>query len=179
MGSSQSSICPFPNQTRLDSVQDLSGKLGPSDFELTRVLGKGGFGKVFQVKKTSGFDSGGVFAMKIMKKAVIIKNPKETQHTKAERNILGSVKSDFICKLFYAFQTDEKLYLVMEFLEGGELFMLLEREQCLSEEDSGFYAAEIVIALEHLHAHGVIYRDLKPENVMLDKFGLFLSSNFI
>uniref|UniRef100_A0A915MZ26 Protein kinase domain-containing protein n=1 Tax=Meloidogyne javanica TaxID=6303 RepID=A0A915MZ26_MELJA len=103
-------------------------KVGPEDFQLLKVLGKGGYGKVFQVKKVSGTDRNKIFAMKVLKKATIIRNQKDTAHTKAERNILEAVKCPFICDLQYAFQTGGKLYLILEYLSGGELFMHLERE---------------------------------------------------
>lgn len=148
-------------------------KMTVNDFELMRMLGKGGFGKVFQVKKKNSPDENKIFAMKVLKKSSIVNSTKETQHTKSERNILGSINSEFICKLFYAFQTQEKLYFVLEFLEGGELFMLLDREGVLTEQDASFYSSEIIIALEHLHGFNIVYRDLKPENVMLDRYGMF------
>ncbi|KAL3077900.1 hypothetical protein niasHS_013429 [Heterodera schachtii] len=143
-------------------------KVGPEDFQLLKVLGKGGYGKVFQVRKVTGKDSGKIFAMKVLKKATVIRNQKDTAHTKAERNILEAVKSPFICDLQYAFQTGGKLYLILEYLSGGELFMHLEREGTFMEDTAAFYLAEIVIALEHLHRQGIIYRDLKPENILLD-----------
>uniref|UniRef100_T1DCI3 Ribosomal protein S6 kinase n=1 Tax=Cupiennius salei TaxID=6928 RepID=T1DCI3_CUPSA len=148
-----------------------SGKTGPKDFELLRVLGKGGYGKVFQVRKITGKDSGKVFAMKVLRKASIVKNKKDTAHTKAERNILEAVKHPFIVDLHYAFQTGRKLYLILEFLSGGELFMHLEREIMLMEETACFYLSEILLALQHLHHEGIIYRDLKPENILLDSEG--------
>uniref|UniRef100_A0A1I8BI82 Non-specific serine/threonine protein kinase n=1 Tax=Meloidogyne hapla TaxID=6305 RepID=A0A1I8BI82_MELHA len=126
-------------------------KVGPEDFQLLKVLGKGGYGKVFQVKKVSGTDRNKIFAMKVLKKATIIRNQKDTAHTKAERNILEAVKCPFICDLQYAFQTGGKLYLILEYLSGGELFMHLEREGIFLEDTAGFYLAEIVVALEHLH----------------------------
>lgn len=146
-------------------------KVGPEDFQLLKVLGKGGYGKVFQVRKVSGKDSNKIFAMKVLKKATIIRNQKDTAHTKAERNILEAVKSPFICDLQYAFQTGGKLYLILEYLSGGELFMHLEREGIFMEDTAAFYLAEIVVALEHLHRQGIIYRDLKPENILLDSKG--------
>uniref|UniRef100_A0A914DK56 Ribosomal protein S6 kinase n=1 Tax=Acrobeloides nanus TaxID=290746 RepID=A0A914DK56_9BILA len=156
----------------LDStVNPPNVKIGPEDFELLRVLGKGGYGKVFQVRKTSGQDKGKIFAMKVLKKATIIRNQKDTAHTKAERNILEAVKSTFICDLRYAFQTGGKLYLILEYLSGGELFMHLEREGIFMEDTAAFYLAEITVALEHLHQQGIIYRDLKPENILLDSRG--------
>ncbi|KAL1235867.1 Ribosomal protein S6 kinase beta-1 [Trichinella nelsoni] len=143
-------------------------RVGPNDFQLLKVLGKGGYGKVFQVKKTTGQDAGKIFAMKVLKKASIVRNQKDTAHTKAERNILEAVKSAFIVELKYAFQTGGKLYLILEYLSGGELFMHLEREGIFMEDTARFYLAEITCALQHLHQQGIIYRDLKPENILLD-----------
>ena len=138
------------------------------DFELRKVLGKGGYGKVFQVRKLSGEDKNKIYAMKVLKKATIVRNQKDTAHTKAERNILEDVKQPFILDLIYAFQTKGKLYLILEYLSGGELFMHLEREGIFLEEHACFYISEITLALEHLHRQGIIYRDLKPENILLD-----------
>ncbi|XP_048257019.1 ribosomal protein S6 kinase beta-1-like isoform X1 [Haliotis cracherodii] len=146
-------------------------KTGPADFELLKVLGKGGYGKVFQVRKISGQDGGKIFAMKVLKKATIARNAKDTAHTKAERNILECVKHPFIVDLIYAFQTGGKLYLILEYLPGGELFMQLEREGIFMEDTACFYLAEITLAIEHLHSQGIIYRDLKPENILLDSQG--------
>merc|ERR1711962_1968185 len=146
-------------------------KAGPSDFELRKVLGKGGYGKVFQVRKLSGEDKGKIYAMKVLKKATIVRNQKDTAHTKAERNILEDVKHPFIVDLIYAFQTKGKLYLILEYLSGGELFMHLEREGIFLEDTACFYVSEITQALEHLHRQGIIYRDLKPENILLDARG--------
>ncbi|EDV97746.1 ribosomal protein S6 kinase beta-2 isoform X2 [Drosophila grimshawi] len=146
-------------------------KLGPTDFELKKVLGKGGYGKVFQVRKTAGRDANNYFAMKVLKKASIVTNQKDTAHTQAERNILEAVKHPFIVELVYAFQTDGKLYLILEYLSGGELFMHLEREGIFLEDTTCFYLSEIILALGHLHKLGIIYRDLKPENILLDAQG--------
>ena len=112
-----------------------------SDFELRKVLGKGGYGKVFQVRKLSGEDKGKIYAMKVLKKATIVRNQKDTAHTKAERNILEAVKHPFIVDLIYAFQTKGKLYLILEYLSGGELFMHLEREGIFLEDTASFYVS--------------------------------------
>ncbi|KAK1331270.1 hypothetical protein QTO34_009221 [Cnephaeus nilssonii] len=109
-------------------------KIRPECFELLRVLGKGGYGKVFQVRKVTGANTGKIFAMKVLKKAMIVRNAKDTAHTKAERNILEEVKHPFIVDLIYAFQTGGKLYLILEYLSGGELFMQLEREGIFMED---------------------------------------------
>ncbi|XP_029431856.1 ribosomal protein S6 kinase beta-2 isoform X3 [Rhinatrema bivittatum] len=101
-----------------DNVNCGSEKIGPQCFEMLRVLGKGGYGKVFQVRKVQGTNAGKIFAMKVLKKAKIVCNAKDTAHTKAERNILESVKHPFIVDLIYAFQTGGKLYLILECLSG-------------------------------------------------------------
>ncbi|XP_026184628.1 ribosomal protein S6 kinase beta-1 [Mastacembelus armatus] len=154
-----------------NSVNKGTEQIRPECFELLKVLGKGGYGKVFQVRKVSGATSGKIFAMKVLKKAMIIRNAKDTAHTKAERNILEEVKHPFIVDLIYAFQTGGKLYLILEYLSGGELFMQLEREGIFMEDTACFYLAEISMALGHLHQKGIIYRDLKPENIMLSNSG--------
>ncbi|GFT19125.1 ribosomal protein S6 kinase beta-1 [Nephila pilipes] len=148
-----------------------SGKTGPKDFELLNVLGKGGYGKVFQVRKKTGKDAGKLFAMKVLKKDKISKSKTDTAHTKAERKILEAIKHPFIVDLYYAFQTGQKLYLILEYLSGGELFMYLEKEIMLLEDSAWFYLGEIILALQHLHKEGIIYRDLKPENILLDAKG--------
>lgn len=117
-----------------------NNRVGPIDFDLLKVLGKGGYGKVFQVKKRGGSDKHRLYAMKVLKKATIARNAKDTAHTKAERNILESVKNPFVVDLIYAFQTDGKLYLILEYLSGGELFMQLEREGIFMEDMARYMA---------------------------------------
>ncbi|XP_075919476.1 ribosomal protein S6 kinase beta-1 isoform X3 [Petromyzon marinus] len=153
-------------------------KIGPECFQLLRVLGKGGYGKVFQVRKVTGTDNDSIFAMKVLKKAAIVCNAKDTAHTKAERSILEAIRHPFIVELAYAFQTGGKLYLILEYLSGGELFMQLEREGIFMEDTACFYLAEITLALGHLHSHGIIYRDLKPENIMLNHQGHIKLTDF-
>ncbi|XP_033123177.1 ribosomal protein S6 kinase beta-2-like [Anneissia japonica] len=159
-------------------VNPSTERIGPEHFQLLKVLGKGGYGKVFQVRKIAGAHLNRIFAMKVLKKASIVRNQKDTAHTKAERNILEAVKHPFIVDLIYAFQTGGKLYLILEYLSGGELFMHLEREGIFLEDTASFYLSEIVLALEHLHKQGIIYRDLKPENIMLDAQGHVVLTDF-
>uniref|UniRef100_A0A7N5ZSE7 Ribosomal protein S6 kinase n=1 Tax=Anabas testudineus TaxID=64144 RepID=A0A7N5ZSE7_ANATE len=144
-----------------DNVNQGTESIRPECFELLRVLGKGGYGKVLLFLNK-------LFSLRI---AMIVRNAKDTAHTKAERNILEEVKHPFIVDLIYAFQTGGKLYLILEYLSGGELFMQLEREGIFMEDTACFYLAEISMALGHLHQKGIIYRDLKPENIMLNSQG--------
>eukprot|EP00076_Gallus_gallus_P041435 XP_025006973.1 ribosomal protein S6 kinase beta-2 isoform X3 [Gallus gallus] len=160
------------------SVNNGPEHIGPHCFELLRVLGKGGYGKVFQVRKVQGTNTGKIFAMKVLKKAKIACNAKDTAHTRAERNILEAIKHPFIVDLIYAFQTGGKLYLILECLSGGELFMQLEREGIFLEDTACFYLSEITLALGHLHSNGIIYRDLKPENIMLNSQGHIKLTDF-
>ena len=96
----------------------------------------------------------------------------------AERGVMEKVESEFIVKLFYAFKTDSKLYMVMEYMPGGELFYHLKKAKRFHEDLTVFYAAEIILALECLHKHNIIYRDLKPENVLLDAEGHIKITDF-
>lgn len=137
------------------------------DFELITVIGKGSFGKVMQVKKR---DTSRIYALKTIRKQHIV-NRNEITHTLAERLVLAQVNSPFIVPLKFSFQSEQKLYLVLAFVNGGELFHHLQREQRFNEERARFYSAELLLALEHLHELDVVYRDLKPENILLDYTG--------
>ena len=121
--------------------------------------------------------SGQYFAIKILNKETIERRNQQF-HTKSERNIMAKMDTPFIVKLHYAFQTPEKLYLVMEFVPGGELFYHLRKAKRFNEEQTVFYAAEIILALEFLHKNNIIYRDLKPENVLLDADGHIKLTDF-
>ncbi|EDQ92414.1 uncharacterized protein MONBRDRAFT_13470, partial [Monosiga brevicollis MX1] len=160
------------------SALAISRRVSVEDFELLKVIGQGGFGKVFQVRKRSGKGKAEIFAMKVLKKATIVRSTKDITHTRAERNILQLVRSPFIVDLKYAFQTNGKLYLIMDYLSGGELFTYLDKEGMFLEKQARFYAAELVLAIEHLHGLGIIYRDLKPENIMLDSSGHVVLTDF-
>ncbi|KAG0700106.1 kinase-like domain-containing protein [Suillus ampliporus] len=150
------------------AYQPSSGQsLTIDEFELITVIGKGSFGKVMQVRKR---DTMRIYALKTIRKAHIV-DRKEITHTLAERLVLARVDNPFIVPLKFSFQSEQKLYLVLAFVNGGELFHHLQREQRFNEERSRFYSAELLLALEHLHELDVVYRDLKPENILLDYTG--------
>lgn len=151
-------------------------KADPSQFELLKVLGQGSYGKVFLVRKIKGPDAGQLYAMKVLKKATL--KVRDRVRSKMERDILAEVNHPFIVKLHYAFQTEGKLYLILDFLRGGDLFTRLSKEVMFTEEDVKFYLAELALALDHLHGLGIIYRDLKPENILLDEEGHIKITDF-
>ena len=156
------------------STQESGPPVSLSDFELLRVIGRGTYGKVMQVRKKT---TGDLYAMKVMKKSdIVMRN--QVKHTLTERNVLQSVRHPFIVTMHYAFQSREKLYLVMSLQSGGELFFHLRRERTFNEGRVRLYGAEIVLALQELHRHDVVYRDLKPENILLDAEGHVCLSDF-
>ncbi|KAM9020637.1 ribosomal protein S6 kinase alpha-3 isoform X3 [Calonectris borealis] len=114
--------------------------------------------------------------MKVLKKATL--KVRDRVRTKMERDILVEVNHPFIVKLHYAFQTEGKLYLILDFLRGGDLFTRLSKEVMFTEDDVKFYLAELALALDHLHSLGIIYRDLKPENILLDEEGHIKLTDF-
>jgi len=155
------------------SVND-GPKVGIDDFQKIKVVGKGAFGKVYLVKKK---DTGQVFAMKMLNKRDI-KERDEVTHTLAEKSVLSKVEHPFLARLYYSFQSDACLFFIMDFINGGEVFHHLSLEGSFSEERTRFYAAEIVLGLEYLHKRGVIYRDLKPENLLLNYQGHVIITDF-
>ncbi|RDL42202.1 Protein kinase-like (PK-like) [Venustampulla echinocandica] len=143
---------------------------GPEDFQILKLIGKGTFGQVYQVRKR---DTKRIYAMKVLQKKVIVQK-KEVAHTVGERNILvrtAMADSPFIVGLKFSFQTPTDLYLVTDFMSGGELFWHLQKEGRFDEKRAKFYIAELILALQHLHMHDIVYRDLKPENILLDANG--------
>uniref|UniRef100_A0A8C5FLQ9 non-specific serine/threonine protein kinase n=1 Tax=Gadus morhua TaxID=8049 RepID=A0A8C5FLQ9_GADMO len=157
-------------------VKEGCEKADPSQFHLLKVLGQGSYGKVFLVRKIRGADRGHLYAMKVLRKATL--KVRDRVRSKMERDILAEVNHPFIVKLHYAFQTEGKLYLILDFLRGGDLFTRLSKEVMFTEEDVKFYLAELALALDHLHSLGIIYRDLKPENILLDEDGHIKITDF-
>ncbi|XP_013080258.1 serine/threonine-protein kinase Sgk2-like isoform X2 [Biomphalaria glabrata] len=147
----------------------------PKDFEFLRVIGKGSFGKVLLAKHKA---EGKIYAVKVLQKQAIMRR-NEAKHIMAERNVLlKNVKHPFLVGLHYSFQTPDKLYFVLDYVNGGELFFHLQRERYFAEHRAKFYAAEMASALGYLHSLNIIYRDLKPENILLDCTGHIVLTDF-
>ncbi|CAF0901123.1 unnamed protein product [Adineta steineri] len=156
-----------------------AGRVDMSDFELLKVLGTGAYGKVFLVRKITGADLGKLYAMKVLKKSAILQKAKTAEHIKTERQVLEAIRQiPFLVSLHYAFQSDAKLHLVMDYVSGGELFTHLNKRQHFSEQDARIYIAELTLALGQLHKLGIIYRDIKLENILLDNDGHIVLADF-
>lgn len=155
------------------------GKVDSGNFELLKVLGTGAYGKVFLVRKLGGHDHRKLYAMKVLKKASIIQKQKTLEHTKTERQVLETIRqSPFLVTLHYAFQTDAQLHLILDYICGGELFTHLFQRDHFLESEVRIYIGEIILALEHLHKLGIIYRDIKLENILLDSSGHVVLTDF-
>lgn len=150
------------------------GKYSLTDFTLKRTLGTGSFGRVHLVQSNHNQR---FYAVKVLKKAQVVKM-KQVEHTIDERRMLQKVKHAFLVTLWGTFQDSKNLYMVMDFVEGGELFSLLRKSQRFPNPVAKFYAAEVTLALDYLHAQGIIYRDLKPENLLLDRHGHLKITDF-
>ncbi|XP_067831745.1 ribosomal protein S6 kinase alpha-5-like isoform X1 [Heptranchias perlo] len=171
--------CTVKHELKNANLTGHTEKVGMENFELLKVLGTGAYGKVFLVRKVSGHDTGKLFAMKVLKKASIIQKAKTTEHTKTERQVLEQIRqSPFLVTLHYAFQTDAKLHLILDYVSGGELFTHLYQRDHFTEAEVRIYIGEIVLALEHLHKLGIIYRDVKLENILLDSDGHVVLTDF-
>ncbi|KAI3504066.1 hypothetical protein L2E82_45140 [Cichorium intybus] len=149
-------------------------KMGADDFEPLTMIGKGAFGEVRICREKT---TGNVYAMKKLKKSEMLRRG-QVEHVKAERNLLAEVDSNCIVKLYCSFQDEEFLYLIMEYLPGGDMMTLLMRKDTLTEDEARFYVGETVLAIESIHKHNYIHRDIKPDNLLLDKFGHMKLSDF-
>ncbi|XP_044520955.1 ribosomal protein S6 kinase alpha-5 isoform X6 [Gracilinanus agilis] len=167
------------HELRTANLTGHAEKVGIENFELLKVLGTGAYGKVFLVRKISGHDAGKLYAMKVLKKATIVQKAKTAEHTKTERQVLEHIRlSPFLVTLHYAFQTETKLHLILDYINGGELFTHLSQRERFTENEVQIYIGEIVLALEHLHKLGIIYRDIKLENILLDNNGHVVLTDF-
>ncbi|ORY44002.1 kinase-like protein [Rhizoclosmatium globosum] len=166
---------PTPVSKDAASSPQIQSTTSLNQFDVVKVLGQGGYGKVYLVRQK---DTSKLYAMKVLKKASLIIHKKTIEHTKSERQILSQLDHHFIVTLHYAFQTPDRLCLILQYAPGGSLFGYLAQEIMFSETVASFYIGEVLLALEHLHGLGIIYRDLKPENVLLDEEGHVLLTDF-
>ncbi|XP_020319710.2 ribosomal protein S6 kinase alpha-4-like isoform X5 [Oncorhynchus kisutch] len=171
--------CTVKHEITNANLTGHSERVGMENFELLKVLGTGAYGKVFLVRKNSGHDEGKLYAMKVLKKAAIVQKAKTAEHTRTERQVLEHIRqSPFLVTLHYAFQTQTKLHLILDYVSGGEMFTHLYQRDHFSEEEVRIYIGEIILALEHLHKLGIVYRDIKLENILLDSEGHLVLTDF-
>ncbi|KAI5841091.1 catalytic subunit of the PKA [Morchella snyderi] len=165
---------PDEQPQQSSTVRTTKGKYSLGDFAIQRTLGTGSFGRVHLVQSRHNLR---FYAVKVLKKAQVVKM-KQVEHTNDERRMLQKVKHPFLITLWGTFQDAKNLYMVMDFIEGGELFSLLRKSQRFPNPVAKFYAAEVALALDYLHSHHIIYRDLKPENLLLDRHGHLKITDF-
>ncbi|KAJ4963781.1 hypothetical protein NE237_023720 [Protea cynaroides] len=144
------------------------------DFEIMKPISRGAFGKVFLARKRT---TGDLFAIKVLKKLDMLRK-NDIERILAERNILITVRNPFVVRFFYSFTCRDNLYLVMEYLNGGDLYSLLRNVGCLEEDAARRYIAELVLALEYLHSLGIVHRDLKPDNILIAHDGHIKLTDF-
>lgn len=170
----QNNLLKFLEKKETEYMRLQRHKMGVDDFDLLTIIGKGAFGEVRVCREKT---TGQVYAMKKLKKSEMLRRG-QVEHVRAERNLLAEVDSNCIVKLYCSFQDDEFLYLIMEYLPGGDMMTLLMRKDTLTEDEARFYVGEIVLAIESIHKHNYIHRDIKPDNLLLDKFGHLRLSDF-
>jgi len=166
-----SSSLPFSTS---DFIELKNKNINIDSFETIAVIGRGTFGKVLLVKAK---ESTTMYAMKQIRKDLIVQMH-QVDHIQSEREILGNLEFPFIIKMHYAFQTKKKLFFVFNYVKGGELFHHLSKCQYFDEERARFYSAELLVTLEYLHSKNVVYRDIKPENILLDDTGNIILTDF-
>ncbi|KAK8597584.1 hypothetical protein V6N13_094987 [Hibiscus sabdariffa] len=174
-----------PKEEQINLIKDLERKetefmrlkrhkICVDDFDPLTIIGRGAFGEVRLCREKK---SGNIYAMKKLKKSEMLMRG-QVEHVRAERNLLAEVASHCIVKLYYSFQDAEYLYLIMEYLPGGDMMTLLMREDTLTENVAKFYIAQSILAIESIHKHNYIHRDIKPDNLLLDKNGHMKLSDF-
>ncbi|XP_061956682.1 probable serine/threonine protein kinase IREH1 isoform X1 [Populus nigra] len=159
---------------RTSPIHSSKDRTSIDDFEIIKPISRGAFGRVFLAKKRA---TGDLFAIKVLKKADMIRK-NAVESILAERDILISVRNPFVVRFFYSFTCRENLYLVMEYLNGGDLYSLLRNLGCLDEDVARVYIAEVVLALEYLHSLRVVHRDLKPDNLLIAHDGHIKLTDF-
>lgn len=159
----------IPDRDVISETEKL--RVNISDFSLSSLIGKGYYGVVHLATEKA---TGDIYAIKSIPKTPM----SSSQQVKEERDIMASRSSEWITALQYAFQDKKNLYLVMEYLPGGDLLSLMMRNGAFDEELARFYMAEMTLALNALHTLGFVHRDIKPENILLDRFGHLKLADF-
>ncbi|VEU22073.1 DEKNAAC103054 [Brettanomyces naardenensis] len=172
-GGSREVVQRSPVDTQLPE-RVTKGKYSLTDFEIVRTLGTGSFGRVHLVRSVH---NGRYYAMKVFRKSRVV-NAKQIEHTNDERRILAITHHPFITRLWGTFQDCKSIFMIMDYIEGGELFTLLRRSRSFPNQVAKFYTAEVLLALEYLHSKNIIYRDLKPENILLARSGHIKLADF-
>ncbi|KAB2601597.1 serine/threonine-protein kinase tricorner-like [Pyrus ussuriensis x Pyrus communis] len=170
----QMNVLKYLEQKETEYMHLQRHKMGVDDFQLLTIIGRGAFGEVRICREKT---TGHVYAMKKLKKSEMLRRG-QVEHVKAERNLLAEVDSAYIVKLYCSFQDEEFLYLIMEYLPGGDMMTLLMRKDILTEDEARFYVGETVLAIESIHKHNYIHRDIKPDNLLLDSHGHMKLSDF-
>ena len=172
-------LCSKTSQNPLLDESDIndnysSSKINEKDFTPIKLIGKGSYGNVYLVRFNK---NNKIYAMKVLSKSLLREQNQET-NTKTERNLMVKMNSPFIVNIKFAFQTEFKLFLVEDFVQGGDLFLHLHTNPRFSNEKAKFYVIEIVLALEFLHKNNMLYRDLKPENILIGVDGHIKLTDF-
>ncbi|PVU96247.1 hypothetical protein BB561_001302 [Smittium simulii] len=149
-------------------------RLGVRDFQTVKIIGRGAFGEVRLVQQR---DTGKIYAMKMLKKSDMIKKD-QLAHVRAERDVLAEADSDWVVQLYFSFQDEQRLYLIMEFLPGGDLMTMLIKYDIFPEDVTRFYMAECVLAIEDIHSLNFVHRDIKPDNILIGRDGHIKLSDF-
>lgn len=162
------------NQKESNYLRQRRAKMSKSMFKKIKTLGIGAFGEVALVRKS---DTNALYAIKTLRKADVLQR-NQVGHVKAERDILAEANNDWVVKLYYSFQDSDNLYYVMDYIPGGDLMSLLIRKEIFSEELARFYIAELTLAIESVHKMGFIHRDIKPDNILIDRNGHIKLTDF-
>ena len=155
-------------------VEVLYHKPSINDFDIVKPISKGAYGRVFLVRKRT---TGDLYALKVIRKADAL-NKNQQRSIIMERDILHNVQNPFVVRLFYTFQNTDYLFWVMEYIQGGDVYSLLQGLNCFDESMAKVYAAEVVLALEYCHSKGIVHRDLKPDNLLISLDGHIKLTDF-
>ena len=166
--------CNFKSNSGNDNCRNKNTEITPGQVKLLYPIGRGGFGKVWRAEHKR---KKMLYAVKEMEKVRII-SKRSVHSVLNERNILANIRHPFIVNMHYAYQTNEKLYLVMDLMIGGDLRYQMSRKKRFSEEQTCFFISCIILSLEYLHENSIIHRDIKPENLVLDEFGYLRLTDF-